>query len=109
MKPDAPSFVDVKQNYIIQKKNWLILFSSKNLVNVTGGGATITGPDATYPPAICQNSGGGGAVGGGGVQPGVGGSSRGSRGGGSSRGSGGSPAGGLGGGSGRGSGGRRMG
>ena len=26
------------------------------------GGATTTGPDATYPPAICQNSGGGGGV-----------------------------------------------
>ena len=34
-------------------------------------GATTTGPDATRPPAIFQNS-GGGAVGGG-VQPGVGG------------------------------------
>ena len=30
------------------------------------GGATTTGPDATYPPAICQNSGGGGGGGGGG-------------------------------------------
>ena len=38
----------------------------------THGGATTTGPDATYPPAICQNSGGGGG-GGGGVWPGVGG------------------------------------
>ena len=37
------------------------------------GGATTTGPDATYPPAICQNSGGGGRSWGGGVQPGVGG------------------------------------
>ena len=43
------------------------------------GGATTTGPDATYPPAICQNSGGGGGGGGGGGQswggvwPGVGG------------------------------------
>ena len=43
------------------------------------GGATTTGPDATYPPAICQNSGGGGGGGGGGgqswggVRPGVGG------------------------------------
>ena len=39
------------------------------------GGATTTGPDATHPPAICQNSGGGGGGGGswGGVQPGVGG------------------------------------
>ena len=27
------------------------------------GGATTTGPDATYPPAICQNSGGGGGGG----------------------------------------------
>ena len=36
------------------------------------GGATTNGPDATTPPAICQNSGGGGGVGGG-VQPGVGG------------------------------------
>ena len=41
------------------------------------GGATTTGPDATYPPAICQNSGGGGGggscrgSGGGGVWPGV--------------------------------------
>ena len=35
------------------------------------GGATTTGPDATYPPAICQNSGGGGGGGGGGVLPGV--------------------------------------
>ena len=29
------------------------------------GGATTTGPDATYPPGICQNSGGGGGGGGG--------------------------------------------
>ena len=58
------------------------------------GGATTTGPDATHPPAICQNSGGG--VGGGG----------GSWGGGSSRGSGGGgQAGGRGGGVGQGSGG----
>ena len=28
------------------------------------GGATTTGPDATPPPTICQNLGGGGAVGG---------------------------------------------
>ena len=34
------------------------------------GGATTNGPDATTPPAICQNSGGGSW---GGVQPGVGG------------------------------------
>ena len=33
------------------------------------GGVTTTGPDATHPPTIFQNSGGGG----GGVQPGVGG------------------------------------
>ena len=46
------------------------------------GGATTTGPDATYPPAICQNSGGGG-VGGGGPAGGRGrGSCRGSGGGG---------------------------
>ena len=32
----------------------------------THGGATTTGPDATYPPAICQNSGGGAELGGGG-------------------------------------------
>ena len=37
------------------------------------GGATKTGPDATYPPAICQNSGGGAELGG--VWPGVGGGS----------------------------------
>ena len=55
------------------------------------GGATTTGPDATYPPAICQNSGGGAELGGG-----------------SGRGSGGVLPG-VGGGSGRGSGGRRMG
>ena len=65
------------------------------------GGATTNGPDATTPPAICQNSGGvGGAIGGGparglggGFLPGVGGgcSCRGS-GGGSGRGSGGRPA-----------------
>ena len=41
-------------------------------------GATTTGPDATHPPAICQNSGGGHLGGGssrgsGGVKPGVGG------------------------------------
>ena len=30
-----------------------------------GGGATTTGPDATYPPTICQNPGGGGLFGGG--------------------------------------------
>ena len=35
------------------------------------GGATTTGPDATHPPTIFQNSGGGEV--GGGVQPGVGG------------------------------------
>ena len=36
-------------------------------------GATTTGPDATYPPAICQNSGGGGGrqLGGGGGGGGV--------------------------------------
>ena len=41
------------------------------------GGATITGPDATPPPAICQNLGGGGcrAVGGGWLE-GVGGGGR---------------------------------
>ena len=60
------------------------------------GGATTTGPDATYPPAICQNSGGGGGGGGG--------SGRGS-GGGSGRESGGGPAGGRGGGPTRGPGG----
>ena len=31
----------------------------------TGGGVTTTGPDATYPPAIFQNSGGGSFGGGG--------------------------------------------
>ena len=51
------------------------------------GGATTTGPDATYPPAICQNSGGGGGGGGGGQSWG-----------GSGRGTGGGPAGGRGGG-----------
>ena len=30
----------------------------------TQGGATTSGPDATHPPAICQNSGGGGVQGG---------------------------------------------
>ena len=64
------------------------------------GGATTTGPDATYPPAICQNSGGGGG-GVGGVRLGVGGGPTRGLGGGSCRGSGA--------GSGRGSGGRRMG
>ena len=54
------------------------------------GGATTTGRDATYPPAICQNWGGGAELGGG--------SGRGS-GGGSGRESGGGPAGGWGGGS----------
>ena len=69
---------------------------AQNNVRFNHEGATTTSPDATYPPAICQNSGGGG------VQPGVGG-------GGSSRGSGGGASRGSGGGSGRGSGGRRMG
>ena len=71
------------------------------------GGATTTGPDATYHPAICQNSGGGEELGGG-VWPGVGG--------GSGRESGGVLPGvwggvlpGVEGGSGQGSGGRRMG
>ena len=63
------------------------------------GGATTTGPDATYPPAICQNSGGGGAEFGG-VRPGVGGGQAGGRG---------EVLPGVGGGSGRGSRGRRMG
>ena len=36
----------------------------KNLVP-NPGGATTNGPDATTPPAICQNSGGGGSWGGG--------------------------------------------
>ena len=37
------------------------------------GGATTNGPDATTPPAVCQNlRGGGGESWGGGVQPGVG-------------------------------------
>ena len=40
----------------------------------TRGGATTTGPDATHPPTIFQNLGGGGAVGGeGGSSGGVGG------------------------------------
>ena len=60
---------------------------------VPHGGATTTGPDATYPPAICQNSGGGGGGGGGqswrGVRPGVGGGVRLGVGGGSYQGSGG--------------------
>ena len=48
------------------------------------GGATTTGPDATYPPATCRKSGGGrGGRSWGGVWPGV----RGGGGGGSSRGS----------------------
>ena len=62
------------------------------------GGATTTGPDATHPPTIFQNSGGG--QWGGGVQPGVGGGvPPGGRGGGgcSCRGSGGGLAGGHGG------------
>ena len=42
------------------------------------GGATTTGPDATYPPAIFQNSGGGGAELGGGPAGGRGGSGWGS-------------------------------
>ena len=69
----------------------------------TPGGATTTGPDATQPPAICQNS--GGAVGGGGSSRGSGGGSsrgsgscQGSGGGGGGQGSGGSPAKGEGGG-----------
>ena len=37
------------------------------------GGATTTGPDATPPPAICQNLWGGGGRSWGGVQPRVGG------------------------------------
>ena len=41
------------------------------------GGATTTGPDATPPPAICQNLGGGGGAVGGGSSRGSGGSSRG--------------------------------
>ena len=75
------------------------------------GGATTTGPDATYPPAICQNSGGGGGGGrvwGGSGRGSGGGPGRGS-GGGLKPGVGGGPAGGRGGGSGRGSGGRWMG
>ena len=61
------------------------------------GGVTTTGPDATHPPTIFQNSGGGGELGG--VQPGVGGGGvpPGGRGGGSCRGSGGGLAGGHGG------------
>ena len=48
-------------------------------VPLNHGGATTTGPDATYPPAICQYSGGGGAGGscGGGRLGGVGGISAG--------------------------------
>ena len=63
------------------------------------GGATTTGPDATHPPTIFQNLGGGrGSWGGGGFLPGVGGGSgRGSGGGGSGKGSGGGLAGGHGG------------
>ena len=40
------------------------------------GGATTIGPDATHPPATCQNwrGGGGGGGGGGGSWPGGGGS-----------------------------------
>ena len=63
------------------------------------GGATTTGPDATPPPAICENlegRGGGGQLGGG-VQPGVGGGSSRGSGGGVKPGSGGCLAGGQGG------------
>ena len=64
------------------------------------GGATTTGPDATHPPTIFQNLGGGrGSWGGGGFLPGVGGVWPGVRGGGG----GGGLAGGRGGGSSRGS------
>ena len=40
-------------------------------LQTAGGGATTTGPDATHPPTIFQNLGGGVVVGG--VQQGVGG------------------------------------
>ena len=61
------------------------------------GGATTTGPDATPPPAICQNLRGGG-VGGGSSRGSGGGGQAGSRGGGVGPGSGGCPARGEGGG-----------
>ena len=38
------------------------LTDAHSTVLCTHGGATTTGPDATYPPAICQNSGGGGGL-----------------------------------------------
>ena len=38
---------------------------SKWVRTLQHGGATTTGPDATHPPAICQNSGGGGGGAGG--------------------------------------------
>ena len=62
------------------------------------GGATTTGPDATYPPAICQNLAGGGRSWGGGPAGGRGGGVKLGVGGGSSWGSGGGPAEGRGGG-----------
>ena len=84
-------------------KAWVWTSTWSTLLDFGGhGGATTTGPDATYPPAICQNSGGGGGGGGGGqsgggVWPGVGGGSYQGSGGGSCRGSGGGLAGGQGG------------
>ena len=57
------------------------------------GGVTTNGPDATHPPTIFQNSGGGGAVGVGGPAGGRGGVPPGGQGGSSRRGSGGGLAG----------------
>ena len=58
-----PSVADVLRKEPFQLVNKL---SFTNPPSATGG-ATTTGPDATYPPAICQNSGGQPGSGGGGV------------------------------------------
>ena len=48
---------DLRSNCIRGKP----VFLCTTRYNYKHGGATTTGPDATYPPAICQNSGGGGS------------------------------------------------
>ena len=55
--------------------HWLLsLLTPAEVDHPRHGGATTTGPDATNPPAICQNLGGGGQLGGGvGMSPGGGG------------------------------------
>ena len=77
LRPDQewPDFRCVMQAQGHTGGFWRTQITSTSLTQAQGhehGGATATGPDATYPPAICQNPGGGGGGGLGGLFGGVG-------------------------------------